>query len=265
MQRVPATVVEQFQTMVRKDGYMWAFGYDLVPGQANARCWYDATMPIYHVEKAEHAKLLSVFASKMVKAARHVSGAVLSAVIKATMLKPQSKQRNDQTGWIEVVWDWPRDLLNRLKRSPKEKNEKLKAELKDGENIESRIESSLLNHFNEIRLHFWRVTEKDFYQCFRGIRDALEKDEKETAALEGWLLHLQKDGLAIFDTYSQNGNFDATDPRRIALARNELAGLLYGNMLRTTLGLPKKEKESTQEIGGADGSNYENSTAVSQK
>jgi CRISPR system Cascade subunit CasA len=46
--RLPATVVEQFRSVVREDGRLWAFGYDME--NMKARCWYESTMPLIHAE-----------------------------------------------------------------------------------------------------------------------------------------------------------------------------------------------------------------------
>ncbi|MGB6065520.1 MAG: type I-E CRISPR-associated protein Cse1/CasA [Desulfomonilaceae bacterium] len=45
----PAYVVHEFRRFrqaVAPVFRLWAFGYDMVPGQAKARCWYEGTMPL---------------------------------------------------------------------------------------------------------------------------------------------------------------------------------------------------------------------------
>lgn len=42
--KTPAKVVQQFRTRMRRDGDLWAFGYDMKSNKA--RCWYDARMPV---------------------------------------------------------------------------------------------------------------------------------------------------------------------------------------------------------------------------
>ncbi len=41
---IPARTVQQFRKRLRRDGMLWAFGYDMKSNKA--RCWYDARMPI---------------------------------------------------------------------------------------------------------------------------------------------------------------------------------------------------------------------------
>lgn len=41
---IPARVIQQFRKRLRRDGLLWAFGYDMKSNKA--RCWYDARMPI---------------------------------------------------------------------------------------------------------------------------------------------------------------------------------------------------------------------------
>lgn len=41
----------QASTMGDYQPRLWAFGYDIVPGQAKARCWYEATLPLYPLDQ----------------------------------------------------------------------------------------------------------------------------------------------------------------------------------------------------------------------
>ncbi len=69
--RKPAKVVEQFRSLVREDGRLWAFGYDM--DNMKARCWYDATMPILMVPEGLE-DIFKVLVEQMVRAADWVSG-----------------------------------------------------------------------------------------------------------------------------------------------------------------------------------------------
>ena len=79
-QRIPAKVVAQFRTIVHKDGQLWAFGFDM--DKAKVRCWYEAKMPILHIDDSLGPILLA-HASNMIKESLHVSELLVSAVLKA--------------------------------------------------------------------------------------------------------------------------------------------------------------------------------------
>jgi CRISPR system Cascade subunit CasA len=82
-ERCPAKVVERFR-LLGEDGRLWAFGYDIVSGQANARCWYDATMPMLVVPEGLE-DIFKALVEQMVRAADWVAG-VLRSQIKDALL-----------------------------------------------------------------------------------------------------------------------------------------------------------------------------------
>lgn len=82
-ERRPARVVERFRSL-GEDGRLWAFGFDIVPGQANARCWYDATMPILIVPEGLE-DIFKALVEQMVRAADWVAG-VMRGRIKDALL-----------------------------------------------------------------------------------------------------------------------------------------------------------------------------------
>ncbi|EQD41205.1 CRISPR-associated protein, Cse1 family [mine drainage metagenome] len=92
--------------------------------------------------------------------------------------------------------------------------------------------------------HFWNATEGEFFEQARRLRTAIKQGDSEQVVLEHWLSTLKRAAYAVFDTYSQTGDFDAADPRRVALARNELAKSLNGKKLRDLLGLPRQERSA---------------------
>lgn len=70
------------------------------------------------------------------------------------------------------------------------------------------------------------------------MRERLIENGDEKGVLENWRLLLRREALRIFDTYSQTGDFDAADPRRVSLAWMELLGNLDGKLIYDKLGLP---------------------------
>lgn len=92
--------------------------------------------------------------------------------------------------------------------------------------------------------HFWGATEMEFFNQIARLRTTIQQGSNEQAVLESWLSTLKRAAFSIFDTYSQTGDFDVADPRRVALARNELAKALNGKKLRDLLGLPRQGRSA---------------------
>jgi CRISPR system Cascade subunit CasA len=88
-----------------------------------------------------------------------------------------------------------------------------------------------------IEHRFWSETESAFYALLYRTRDALNIGEDVTPLLQGWHSMLASTARSIFDNVSQTGDFNATDPRRIARAWNDLNKALAGKKLRELLGL----------------------------
>jgi CRISPR system Cascade subunit CasA len=88
-----------------------------------------------------------------------------------------------------------------------------------------------------ISAHFWSSTEASFYTHIPKLRDLAPTGQGEQSVMESWLSELRNHGFATFDQCTQTGDFDARDPRRIALARNGLAKALTGKKLRQMMGL----------------------------
>lgn len=95
-----------------------------------------------------------------------------------------------------------------------------------------------------VQADFWSATEAQFFENVRDLRDVMRQGGGEYPVLEQWLTTLRRAAFTVFDTYSQTGDFDAADPRRVALARNELAKSLNGRKLRDLLGLPRQERSA---------------------
>jgi CRISPR system Cascade subunit CasA len=232
-QRIPAKVVEQFRTIVHKDGQLWAFGYDM--DKAKARRWHDATMPILYTDNL-YAPIFSAHASNMINASRYVSGLLVSAVLKAKMVDP--KLQRNPAGYMEVDWKWPKDLLGRLRKSPTEKTNSIKEKINQSvEELESRVQNSMMSLLDSVRLSFWSTTEESFYMHLKAMRDAIEKRTSEPIVLGNWLAVLKQEAVKLFDFYAEAGDFNAADPRRIALSYNEFLRSLNSHRLKNIIGL----------------------------
>lgn len=232
-QRRPAKVVEQFRTLCREDGRLWAFGFDMKSNKA--RCWYDATMPILGIEE-DLSGLLTERLAGMVRAANFASGLVMTAVIRATMLEAEKKVDDGQG--IRVVWKWPRDLLARLKLGPTERSDAIEAKVNtSGEELNRRIDRSLLSGPTAVRGQFWAETEVAFFRRAAQLREVVRENADPTEISKQWLSDLKHAARSVFQAYGRSGDFDV-DPRRIALAELDLDRMLNGTRLRQLLLVP---------------------------
>lgn len=97
----PARVVEQFRTLMRRDGDLWAFGYDMKSNKA--RCWYDARMPIITLPEGQE-DLFRGFSSRMVNAADKVARDYLKDSLKIALFG-DGKVRGDLSFVQRDFWD----------------------------------------------------------------------------------------------------------------------------------------------------------------
>jgi CRISPR system Cascade subunit CasA len=177
-----ARVVEQYQKLLRIDGRLWAFGYDM--DNMKARCWYDAEMPI-------------IFVSEDIEA--------------------------EYKGQIEAMIHAAQQVVLEVRRHVKNAHFGPPAEIR--------------GDLSYIEKRFWSATESAFYALLNRTRDALNIGEDVTPLLQEWHTVLASTARRIFDDASQTGDFNAADPRRIALAWNALHRALAGKKLRELLGL----------------------------
>jgi CRISPR system Cascade subunit CasA len=84
---------------------------------------------------------------------------------------------------------------------------------------------------------FWSATEPIFYALLHKARDTFNTGEDTTSLLREWYTTLTRTAYRIFDDVSQTGDFNAADPRRVALAWNALNRALGAKKLRALLGL----------------------------
>ena len=115
--------------------------------------------------------------------------------------------------------------------------------------LRGRVKDVLLGHSDAVRdlsfvpAHFWRETEGAFYNHARRLRDGLAIPGSEMPITESWLSAMRAAALSVFDHYSQAGDFDALNPRKVAIARNDLFMALTGKKLRSLLGLPAPNRK----------------------
>lgn len=86
----PARVIHEYIQQRKREDWplqLWAFGYDFVPGQNKARCWYESQMPLILVDFRLREEY-EYFVAGMIKAAGEVAGNTRSAVKTAWFKRP---------------------------------------------------------------------------------------------------------------------------------------------------------------------------------
>lgn len=143
----------------------------------------------------------------------------------------------------EEIEDLFRDLVTRLVSAADKVADDLRSSLKQALFGEAKVRGDL----SFVQGALWSMTEGPFYAHVRTLRDQLPTDPQAHPILECWLKTIREAAFEAFDRHSQTGDFDAVDPRQIAMARNALGKALAGAPLKQKiLGLPKPRKKKRQ-------------------
>jgi CRISPR system Cascade subunit CasA len=126
-------------------------------------------------------------------------------------------------GWVEAMILAAQQVAVEVRRHVKDALFRPKAEIR--------------GDLSYIDGRFWNETESAFYESLYSIRDALNAGEDVTPLLREWYTTLTTTARRVFDDASQTGDFNAADPRRIAIAWNDLNRALARRRLRELLGL----------------------------
>lgn len=105
------------------------------------------------------------------------------------------------------------------------------------------VDSSLIT---ALESNFWSMSERDFYETIKKMKQVLEKDElqqsEENQVKEEWLSQLKNCARDVFGIVAKTFPIENSDIKRISVAENQLEKLINGNALRNTLNLELKEK-----------------------
>jgi len=87
-----AKIVSEFQgeksPYVEQQIGLWCFGYDMEPGQAKARCWYDSRLPMFNLKKDQRKNIVD-WAGELIRSAREVVNMLRKAVKSAWFRRPE--------------------------------------------------------------------------------------------------------------------------------------------------------------------------------
>lgn len=97
----PARVVDQFRTLMRTDGDLWAFGYDMKSNKA--RSWYDARMPVIVLPEGQEVAFRDLV-GRLVNSANKVALDYLKKSLK-TALFGEGKVRGDLSFIQSDFWN----------------------------------------------------------------------------------------------------------------------------------------------------------------
>jgi CRISPR system Cascade subunit CasA len=89
---------------------------------------------------------------------------------------------------------------------------------------------------------FWQNTEPTFYEASHGLKSALESGGDTMLIRKAWLDSLCREALMLFDAYAWGGPIEDTDPKRVAIARNELQKFNRSKKIKGLLDLPVEQQ-----------------------
>lgn len=114
--RQPARAIEHFiREKGGKDLRLWAFGYDIIPRQKNARCWYDSTMPLILADDTVQEEY-KFHTAALVNSAQQVCSQTRTQIKKALFKRPGDVKGDlsfiDSRFWQETETDFFKCLYN---------------------------------------------------------------------------------------------------------------------------------------------------------
>lgn len=112
--------------------------------------------------------------------------------------------------------------------------------------------------FGHIDASFWSATEPAFYRQLQDLIDATrdKADRNDLPVRDAWHRVLTGTALHLFDhAFVGAGPIERQNPRRIALAHRQLCNSLYGDKLKSALGLPTNAPAKRPARKRAAGSN----------
>lgn len=108
-------------------------------------------------------------------------------------------------------------------------------------NLRSALKSAWFKPGNTVRgdlsfitQAFWQQTENTFYEYLAAVHGHVTTGRDEPDR-KSWLRALHQVALALFDLWAASGAADQEDPKRIALARNQLIRFNHGKKIKQRL------------------------------
>jgi CRISPR system Cascade subunit CasA len=88
---------------------------------------------------------------------------------------------------------------------------------------------------------FWQKTEPVFYASISCLKASLEASSDKQVIANQWLSILCQESLNLFDCHAWNGPIEDADPKRVVIARKELAQYNHGKKIKEFLGIPVEQ------------------------
>jgi CRISPR system Cascade subunit CasA len=102
----------------------------------------------------------------------------------------------------------------------------------------------------DVGVRFCQETEAPFYEHLQRIREFLEAKEDTVDPRRHWWGLLWKIANRAFESVTLVGSFEATEPKRVALAWNGLQRFFRSGKLQELLGLPVPPKKAERKTAG---------------
>lgn len=215
----PAVVVHEYVNNRQQEEQqfrLWAFGYDMK--SMKAQCWYEAKIPLLHVDVAIRASFEDCVAG-MIKAASLVAENLRIAIKNSLHGTPKF-----DTIKRTITWTY-RDI----KKLPADEDKRRARILYD---------TNDKTIFMEAESFFWQNTEPPFYRILQELKQSLESGNDGVKTRTAWHATLCREAQKGFDGQSWEGPIEDGDPKRIVIARKELGKFNRSNRVKELLGLP---------------------------
>ena len=99
---------------------LWCFGFDMEPGQAKARCWYEQILPLFYLEKDQKKNLID-WANELIVAARDIIK-ILRDQVKQALFRRPGDVKGDMSIIDSQFWQTTEPefykILNKLAKLP---------------------------------------------------------------------------------------------------------------------------------------------------
>ncbi len=169
---------------------LWCFGYDA--DSANVRCWYESSMPTFHVS-ADNVDALKAHATDALQLAQKMFERFRMALIRA-WFKPQRDSKGKES-WSHIT--------------------------------KSINKAGHLSSYKNIDYEYWEALEPHFITLLEEIIQYGNTEGQPMDAFKAWLKAIRNYCKQHFDQYALKETIDGSDMKRVVQARNDLFKVLH--------------------------------------
>lgn len=223
---VPSSSIRNYCMNTEKNATIWGYGYEM--DKMKAVSWRDGLMPTQNIEE-EKREPFEYYLIHFILAAESICRNLRRAFMYAWYGNPKIVETD---GKKRIEWE--------LEKKARKKNSKKKDEIDETKNI-----------IKNIADHFWLQSETSFYREVSLLRKSIQSAEKYEECAENWHNSLCEMALKIFDEFVLSSPIESLNPKKITLARKQLANWNYSpNITEKILALPNKKSRKPRKPKG---------------